>query len=239
MGWLWLVISDSKPSRCDSREQLRESVSAHCSVLFNRCQMHSFIGSGEQSPTSRHDGDNLPRKSGRHPMPMSPTLLSYRPARLLFGLLIILICGQLSRAAAVAVENARARPPLPAVKRAKYDYVKAIHMIPLYFWAQRSGRLPYERLAWRSHSCSDCLGPNGEDLSGGWYEAANTMKFGHPFWHTFMQLGWITWAYEAELKKIGELDELRMWVRVGAEYTFKAHSAPDRLVAIHGIAEGS
>lgn len=40
----------------------------------------------------------------------------------------------------------------------------------LYFWAQRSGKLPYQRLAWRGNSCGDCKGPRGEDLSGGWCE---------------------------------------------------------------------
>lgn len=43
---------------------------------------------------------------------------------------------------------------------------------------QRSGPIPTQRLAWRSDSCKVCHADNGADLSGAWYEAANTMKWG-------------------------------------------------------------
>lgn len=43
---------------------------------------------------------------------------------------------------------------------------------------QRSGPVPTQRLAWRSDSCKVCHADNGADLSGAWYEAANTMKWG-------------------------------------------------------------
>jgi hypothetical protein len=43
---------------------------------------------------------------------------------------------------------------------------------------QRSGPIPTQRLAWRSDSCKVCKADNGADLSGAWYEAANTMKWG-------------------------------------------------------------
>jgi Glycosyl hydrolase family 9 len=43
---------------------------------------------------------------------------------------------------------------------------------------QRSGPIPEQRLAWRSDSCKVCHADNGADLSGAWYEAANTMKWG-------------------------------------------------------------
>jgi hypothetical protein len=43
---------------------------------------------------------------------------------------------------------------------------------------QRSGPVPTQRLAWRSDSCIVCHADNGADLSGAWYEAANTMKWG-------------------------------------------------------------
>lgn len=46
----------------------------------------------------------------------------------------------------------------------------------LFYHAQRSGKLgPNRRLAWRGDSCLNCIGLHGEDLTGGYYEAANTM----------------------------------------------------------------
>lgn len=112
-------------------------------------------------------------------------------------------------------------------------------MIFLYFWAQRSGKLPYQRLAWRGDSCLDCLGPSGEDISGGWYEASNALLFGFPFHHTHTMMAYIATYYETQLTRIGQIDEIRDWVKVGADWTLKAHSKPDRLVAMRGIAEGS
>ncbi|KAI9030465.1 Six-hairpin glycosidase-like protein [Hyaloraphidium curvatum] len=129
--------------------------------------------------------------------------------------------------------------PSPNPARARFDYSTAIHYVYLYFWAQRSGRMPYHRLAWRSHSCLDCKGPNGEDMSGGWYEASNALHFGLLNHFTHTQLGWIAWEFSRQLDQIGQLREARDWVRVGADHTFNAHSAPDRLVAMMGIAEGS
>ena len=59
---------------------------------------------------------------------------------------------------------------------AKYDYSEVLHKSLLFYHAQRSGPLgPNRRLAWRGDSCFLCTGPKGEDLSGGYYEAANTM----------------------------------------------------------------
>lgn len=48
-----------------------------------------------------------------------------------------------------------------------------------------------QRLAWRGDSCLDCKGPEGEDLSGGFYEAGGSyLKFSFPTAYTFTQLAW-------------------------------------------------
>ena len=48
-----------------------------------------------------------------------------------------------------------------------------------------------QRLAWRTDSCLDCVGPQGEDLSGGFYEAGGSyLKFSFPTAYTFTQLAW-------------------------------------------------
>lgn len=59
----------------------------------------------------------------------------------------------------------------------KYAYQEALHKSFLFYAAQRSGKISEHRLAWRTDSCLKCQGKFGEDLSGGWYEAANTMKW--------------------------------------------------------------
>lgn len=59
----------------------------------------------------------------------------------------------------------------------KYAYQEALHKSFIFYAAQRSGKIDEHRLAWRTHSCLGCQGKFKEDLSGGWYEAANTMKW--------------------------------------------------------------
>jgi len=66
--------------------------------------------------------------------------------------------------------------PYDLPKTQKYDYSEVLHKSLLFYHAQRSGALgSNRRLAWRGDSCFICTGPHGEDLSGGYYEAANTM----------------------------------------------------------------
>ncbi|KNC96562.1 uncharacterized protein SPPG_08149 [Spizellomyces punctatus DAOM BR117] len=137
-------------------------------------------------------------------------------------------------------------PPGPIVDSAtyvapaqpKYDYVDVIHKSYLFYWAQRSGKLPYQRLAWRSDSCLDCRGQYGEDLSGGWYEAANTMKWGGPFGFTAFQLAWNVLEYGDALKQVNEYKESIDWVRQGAEYLLNVYSknaTHERLVGVYGV----
>ncbi|KAI9000282.1 Six-hairpin glycosidase-like protein [Gaertneriomyces semiglobifer] len=125
-----------------------------------------------------------------------------------------------------------------APKEAKYDYVDVLHKSYLFYWAQRSGALPYKRLAWRGDSCLDCKGAYGEDLSGAWYEAANTMKWGGPLGFTVTQLAWNVYEYADTLKQIGEYGEAVSWVRHGAEYLLNVYTeegGEGRLVGNFGV----
>jgi hypothetical protein len=52
------------------------------------------------------------------------------------------------------------------------NYAEILHKSYLFYHGQKSGILNGKRrLAWRGDSCFECKGPNGEDLSGGFYEA--------------------------------------------------------------------
>ncbi|KAJ3144927.1 hypothetical protein HDU86_001319 [Geranomyces michiganensis] len=121
----------------------------------------------------------------------------------------------------------------------KYDYVEVIHKSYLFFWAQRSGKMPYQRLAWRADSFVDAKGKYGEDLSGGWFEAANTMKWGGPFAFTAGQLAWTVIEFGDALKVVNEYEEAVAWVKHGAEfllntYTVDAATNTERLMGLFG-----
>ncbi|KAG8966290.1 hypothetical protein FRC03_012192 [Tulasnella sp. 419] len=110
--------------------------------------------------------------------------------------------------------HANSTVPYDLPKTAKYDYAEVLHKSFLFYHSQRSGKLgPNRRLAWRGDSCFVCSGPNGEDLSGGYYEAANTMKWGLPLAFTVTQLAFNVYAFGDAMKAVNELDEAKEGVK--------------------------
>lgn len=61
----------------------------------------------------------------------------------------------------------------------KYNYAEALELSIIFYETQRSGRLPAnKRIPWRGDSGLTDAGENGEDLTGGWYDAGDHLKFG-------------------------------------------------------------
>ena len=57
--------------------------------------------------------------------------------------------------------------------KGNYNYQEAIQKSNLFFWAQRSGKLPAaadKLVAWRGDSGLNDVGLQGENLSGGYYD---------------------------------------------------------------------
>ncbi|KAI8814843.1 family 9 glycoside hydrolase [Cladochytrium replicatum] len=128
--------------------------------------------------------------------------------------------------------------PVPEAPR--YDYSQVLHLSYLFYHSQISGPLKHRRLAWRDDSCFQCKGDFGEDLSGGWYEAANTMKWGLPMGWTGQQLNWNVWQFKETMASINQLEESLFWVRQGAEYFMNSYSTDgtvERLVGVFGLSE--
>ncbi|ORX60578.1 Six-hairpin glycosidase [Hesseltinella vesiculosa] len=118
-------------------------------------------------------------------------------------------------------------PPLQGEYEAplvpKYNYAEVLHKSYLFYHAQKSGNLPYQRMAWRGDSCKVCVGDYGEDLSHGWYEAANTMKWGLPFGWTATQLAFNIFTFSDAMKSVDELAEGLELIKWGADYIMNAH----------------
>ncbi|CAE6512269.1 unnamed protein product [Rhizoctonia solani] len=122
-------------------------------------------------------------------------------------------------------------PPSP-----KYNYAEVIHKSLLFYHSQRSGRLgSNRRLAWRGDSCLNCIGTYGEDLSGGYYEAANTMKWGLPLAWTITQLAWNVYAFPDGFKAVNELDEALEGVKWGTDYLVNCIANKDQFVGQLGV----
>ncbi|KAG9092475.1 hypothetical protein FRC07_011662, partial [Ceratobasidium sp. 392] len=121
----------------------------------------------------------------------------------------------------------------------KYNYAEVLHKSLIFYHAQRSGDLgPNRRLAWRGNSCMNCIGLFGEDLRGGYYEAANTMasnKWGLPLAWTITQLAFNVHAFADGFKAVNELDEAMSGVQWGANYIVNCIANQDQFVGHLGV----
>ena len=69
--------------------------------------------------------------------------------------------------------------------------------------AERDTSLLLQRLAWRSDACVECEGTNGEDLSGGYFEAGGSyLKFSYPLAFTITNLAWGVVEYRDGYAKV-------------------------------------
>ncbi|KAK1276443.1 Endoglucanase 3 [Acorus gramineus] len=109
------------------------------------------------------------------------------------------------------------------------NYSDALAKSILYFQGQRSGRLPPDqRIKWRSHSGLNDGSLSQVDLTGGYYDAGDNVKFNFPMAFTTTMLSWSILEYG---KRLGpELGNARAAVRWGSDYLLKSATAtPGRL----------
>jgi endoglucanase len=119
-----------------------------------------------------------------------------------------------------------------------YDYGKVIHASLLFYEAQRSGKLPADnRIPWRGDSMLDDKGDNGEDLTGGYFDAGDLVKFGLPMAYTMTTLSWGILLYEDAYTKAGELENARKAIKWGTDYLLKAHTKEQELYGQVGNGE--
>ncbi|ESO99347.1 hypothetical protein LOTGIDRAFT_113640, partial [Lottia gigantea] len=111
-----------------------------------------------------------------------------------------------------------------------YNYAEVLEKSILFYEAQRSGKLPANnRIPWRGDSALSDKGSNGEDLTGGWYDAGDNVKFNFPMaWSTtVLTWGLIQWkdAYE----KTGQLNHMYDSIKWPLDYLLKCHTKSNEL----------
>ncbi|XP_050549210.1 endoglucanase A-like [Daktulosphaira vitifoliae] len=105
-----------------------------------------------------------------------------------------------------------------------YDYDEVLRLSLMFYEAQRSGHLPPDnRIAWRIDSATSDRGQAGEDLSGGYYDAGDYVKFGFTMASTTTILAWSCLSYKDAYHDANEWEHVLSSIRWAAEYFIKCH----------------
>ena len=114
-------------------------------------------------------------------------------------------------------------PTLPPT--GNFNYGEALQKSLLFYEAQRSGDLDEitKRIDWRGDSALSDGADVGLDLTGGYYDAGDHVKFGLPMAYSMTMLAWGALTYTQAYEAMGQLDEVMEAIRWGTDYFLKAH----------------
>lgn len=80
---------------------------------------------------------------------------------------------------------------LPTWSQGNHNYGEALQKSILYYEAQQAGKLPeWNRFPWRGDSTLEDGRDVGVDLSGGWVDAGDNVKFNFPLAFSVVNLAW-------------------------------------------------
>ncbi|KAI9125033.1 hypothetical protein K1719_003649 [Acacia pycnantha] len=109
------------------------------------------------------------------------------------------------------------------------DYGEALDKSLMFFEAQRSGKLPLQRVKWRADSALNDGFQQGADLVGGYYDAGDNMKFGLPMAFSATMLAWAATEWRKEITDMSQMGPTLSAIRWATDYFLKAHPHPNIL----------
>lgn len=116
----------------------------------------------------------------------------------------------------------------PSAAAPAFNYAEALQKSVWFYDAQRSGKLsPDNRVSWRADSALRDGSDVGLDLSGGFYDAGDHVKFGLPFAFSVSMLAWGAVENRDAYASSGQLQHLMANLRHGTDWIIKAHPSPN------------
>ncbi|MFP4698115.1 MAG: glycoside hydrolase family 9 protein [Eubacteriales bacterium] len=119
-----------------------------------------------------------------------------------------------------------------------FNYAEALQKAIMFYEFQRSGELSDDiRNNWRGDSGLNDGADVGLDLTGGWYDAGDHVKFNLPMAYTTSMLAWTIYEEEETLKELGQLEYLKKEIKVATDYFIKCH--PSKYVYYYQVGDGN
>jgi len=111
----------------------------------------------------------------------------------------------------------------------EYNYGEALQKAIFFYECQRSGKLDKSklRLNWRGDSGLSDGVDVGVDLTGGWYDAGDHVKFGLPMAYSAAILGWSVYENKEAYEKSGQLSHVLNNIKWATDYFIKSHTKKD------------
>ena len=138
------------------------------------------------------------------------------------------ICGSESTRPTTSKMLSKVTPTISTSKNictAKYNYKEVLHKSLLFYEAQRSGHLPKSnRILWRKNSMLNDGSSVGYDLTGGYFDAGDYVKFSFPMASAMTLLAWGMVEFSDGYKFAGEYQNGLNALKWGADYLIKCHT---------------
>jgi endoglucanase len=121
--------------------------------------------------------------------------------------------------------------PAPAASaQSSFNYAEALQKAIFFYEAQISGpKPPWSRVTWRGNSAMDDGDDVGHDLTGGWFDAGDHVKFGFAMASSATMLAWAGVDYRQAIDGEQQLTHYMNNLRWVNDYFIKAHTAPNEL----------
>ena len=149
--------------------------------------------------------------------PLVQRLLPMRRRWVTRGLAVGAVTAALAATVVAIIPTASAAP-------GSYNYAEALQKSLWFYEAQVSGPKPsWNRVTWRGPSALTDGSDVGVNLTGGWYDAGDHVKFGFPMASTATLLAWGAVEYRASYQASGQLTHLLNNLRYVNDYFIKAH----------------
>jgi len=108
---------------------------------------------------------------------------------------------------------------------ADYNYGEALQKSIYFYMQQRCGPLPADNpVIWRADSCLNDGADVGQNLTGGYLDAGDNVKFGLPMASTVATLSWGLYEYRNAFANAGQLDKVLDDIKWGTDYFIKCHT---------------